>query len=85
MRKPFDLDGDKVRNSRPEMKGPGDLRDILSGLKTKTKTININEKKPSSTISVEELNELGSTKFKRPRKSKRKPKSEKNTVTLNLN
>tara|TARA_Y100000389_G_scaffold76047_1_gene72697 strand:- start:3989 stop:5371 length:1383 start_codon:yes stop_codon:yes gene_type:complete len=85
MRTPFDLDEDKNRNSRPEMKGPGDLRDILSGLKTKTKTININENKDESTISVEDLNAISSTKFKKPRKSKKKPKSERNTVTLNLN
>ena len=44
----------KTVNTRPEMKGPTDLRDILSGLKTKK----INIKESSSTVSVDELKEI---------------------------
>jgi len=70
-----------------EMRGPssggGDLRDILAGLKTKK--INIKENKsPGSTISVSELDEMNKSDMKRPKKSRRKPKSERNTVSLNL-
>ena len=47
-------------SARAEMKGPGDLRDILAGLKTKTN--NISEgKKEGSTISLQELEEIQST------------------------
>lgn len=107
---------------RPEMKGPSDLGDILSGLKTKT--INVNDSKKtqihkqtqqnpqtqssidesfieltpislnegtsrtnvgnnSSTISVEDLNTIGSD-FNAPKKSKRRPKSDRNTIVLDF-
>ena len=73
-------------HQRPDMKGPSDLGDILSGLKTKQ--INIRENKESdndSTISIKELKEtqqlLDSHK---PKKSKKRPKSEKNVVSLDL-
>ena len=75
-----------VNQKRKEMRGPTsqgqDLRDILSGLKTKK--INIKEKSPGSTISVNELEEMNKTDMQRPKKSRRKPKSERNTVSLNL-
>ena len=72
----------KTINTRPEMKGPNDLRDILSGLKTKK----INIKESSSTVSVDELKEIQGMDLngKKAKKSKRKPKSERNTMTLNL-
>lgn len=70
---------------RQEMKGPSDISDILSGLKTKT--INIQEppqtNNDSSTISISDLKELqngGSM----PKRSKRKQKSDKNTVSLDI-
>lgn len=80
------------RQSRPEMKGPSDITDILSGLKTKT--INIQEPPPqqqsqmqnlndSSTISITDLKDLqgdGSM----PKKSKRRQKSASNTVSLDI-
>ena len=73
-------------HQRPDMKGPSDLGDILSGLKTKQ--INIRDNKETdndSTISIKELKEsqqlLDSQK---PKKSKRRPKSEKNVVSLDL-
>ena len=75
-----------VNEKRKEMRGPSsqgqDLRDILSGLKTKK--INIKQKSPGSTISVNELEEMNKTDMNRPKKSRRKPKSERNTVSLNL-
>jgi hypothetical protein len=70
------------RTTRPEMKGPGDINDILSGLKTKR--VNIQKPDNKSTISVEDLKEIGSSNLDVPRKSKRKPRSERNTISLNL-
>jgi hypothetical protein len=77
------------RQSRPEMKGPSDISDILSGLKTKT--INIQEARPqttsnnndSSTISISDLKDLQSG-GNLPKKSKRKPKSDSNTISLDI-
>ena len=69
------------RTSRPEMKGPSDLGDILSGLKTKK--INLNNKDSQSVVSVSELDEMKND-LNRPKKSRRKPKSERNTVSLNF-
>ena len=70
------------RSTRPEMKGPGDINDILSGLKTKR--VNIQKPDNKSTISVEDLKEMDSSNLDVPRKSKRKPRSERNTISLNL-
>ena len=80
------------RSMRPEMKGPSDISHLLSGLKkttigksngpdTSTKVANNDNN--SSTISVSELKEMqagGSV----PKKSKRRPKSEKNTLSLDI-
>jgi len=77
------------RITRPEMKGPSnsskqnEINSLLSGLKTKQ--INIPESKnnnENSTISVEDLKELTSAKI--PSKSKRKQKSDKNIVSLDI-
>ena len=81
-------------NRRPDMKGPGDITDILSGLKTKT--INISEAPPSfnnndnyvddnnsSTISINDLKDI-QTGANVPKRSKRKPRSDKNTVSLDI-
>jgi hypothetical protein len=74
--------------SRPEMKGPSDISDILSGLKTKT----INIQQPStpsnlnndnSTISINDLNEL-QTEGSMPKRSGRRKKSSSNTVSLDI-
>jgi hypothetical protein len=70
-----------VNEKRKEMRGPSDLRDILSGLKTKK--INLKEKKPGSTVSIGELNEMKND-MKQIKKSKRKHKSERNTISLDL-
>jgi len=76
------------KSSRPEMKGPGDISDILSGLKTKT--INIQEsstsqytQNDSSTISISDLKEMQGD-GNMPKRSKRRPKSDKNTVSLDI-
>ena len=85
--------------SRAEMKGPSDISDILSGLKTKT--INIQETSPrsnnpmngsssndimegnSSTISISDLKELQGD-GNMPKRSKRKSNSNSNKNTISL-
>ena len=78
-----DINDKYSRTPRPEMKGPSDLTDLLSGLKTKK--INIAQKDTNSVVSVNELNEMKNTVLEKPKKSRRKPKSERNTVSLNFN
>lgn len=90
------------QNPRPEMRGPSDISNILSGLKTKS--INIpgsgsgsndmssfgggggsggnNAEEKGSTISISELKELQNDNM--PSRTKRKPKSEKNTISLDI-
>ena len=77
------------RTSRPEMKGPSDIDDILSGLKTKTIDIQQTSGKPStpnesSTISISDLKELQGTDANLPKKTKRRQKSDKNTLSLDI-
>ena len=92
IRENFGGTSDVPRSSRAEMKGPSDISDILNGLKTKT--INIQELPPSSqstinggndssTISISELKELQS-EGNMPKRSKRRQKSDKNTVSLDI-
>ena len=91
------------RTKRPDMKGPSDISDILSGLKTKTINIsgqpqqqqqqqqrssgtNQYEDIPdnnSSTISINDLKDLQND-GNIPKKSRRKPKSDRNTVSLDI-
>lgn len=73
---------------RPEMKGPSDISDILSGIKTKTINIqNPNQGNPdandSSTISISDLKELQG-EGNMPKKSGRRKKSSSNTVSLDI-
>lgn len=80
---------EKSARNRPEMKGPSDISDILSGLKTKT--INIqeassesnNNPNDSSTISISDLKSLQSSR-NMPKKSKQRTKSSSNTVSLDI-
>jgi len=88
------------RQSRPEMKGPSDISDILSGLKTKTINIqepvqksqgeqqmnnNGNNTNGNSTISIEDLKELqGQSDINMPKRSRRRQKSASNTVSLDI-
>ena len=87
---------------RPEMKGPSDISSLLSGLKTKTVTVdnsasstaanvtaNItlnnkdnNSNAGGSTISASDLNEMKNDNF--PSKSKRKQKSERTSISLDI-
>jgi len=73
---------------RAEMKGPSDISDILSGLKTKT--INIQgpptQAQPNndnSTISISDLKDLQS-EGNMPKRSGRRKKSASNTVSLDI-
>jgi hypothetical protein len=83
-------------SKRPDMRGPTDISNILSGLKTKT--IQVQQQQPqqqqqqpqpqtqvedkTSTISISDLKELQNDNL--PHKSKRRQKSDKNTVSLAL-
>ncbi|MAD48680.1 MAG: hypothetical protein CMQ53_04920 [Gammaproteobacteria bacterium] len=73
-----------ARKSRPEMKGPSDINDLLSGIKKKTVNIQMDKTDRKSTVSVEDIRELNPDSLDLPRKSRRKPKSERNTMTLNF-
>ena len=75
---------------RPDMKGPSDITDILSGLKTKTieitpqkKDIVIEDINNSSTISIDDLKSLQS-EGNIPKRTHRRQKSDKNTVSLDI-
>jgi hypothetical protein len=83
------------QNPRPEMRGPSDIGNILSGLKTKSVNIgnsnsnsnsNSNTNQASedkgSTISISDMKDLQNENM--PSKSKRKPKSERNTISLDI-
>jgi hypothetical protein len=106
--------GAERSSKRPEMKGPRDINDIISNIKTKS--ININTTAPpqsqpprqaappssvnrpsltkqvevedveigdnGSVLSVKDLDEISNSKM--PAKSKRRPRSEKNTVSLDI-
>jgi hypothetical protein len=68
------------------MKGPSDIADILSGLKTKS--INIQEPQRdntnnNSTISISDLKELQDDSGI-PKRSKRRQKSDRNTISLDI-
>ena len=72
------------QSKRPDMKGPSDISDLLSGLKTKEVNVKpVSNEKDPSTISIKDLKELNNQK---PPKSNRKPKSsrERNTISLDL-
>ena len=80
---------DEERIKRPEMKGPSimpqsnqNIASLLSGLKTKQIDVNENKNNEASTISIEDLKDLMSGKI--PTKSKRKQKSDKNIVSLDI-
>jgi hypothetical protein len=68
-----------ARKPRPEMKGPSsDIDDLLSGLKTKIPS----GAGPSVSQSTKKVNTL--TPNSKPKKSSRRPISEKNTVSLDI-
>lgn len=84
-----DIHNKRQSTTRPEMKGPSDITDILSGLKTKT--INIQEpinnsnnvNNDTSTISLNDLKELQS-EGNIPKRSGRRKKSASNTISLDI-
>jgi hypothetical protein len=64
------------------MKGPSDITDLLSGLKTKTINIKEQNANDNSTISISDLKDLqGEGNI--PKKSKRRS-SNKNTISLDI-
>lgn len=68
---------------RPDMKGPSDISSILGGLKTKNVEVRIPDINNNSTISADDvrsLNQDGNI----PKRSKRRAKSDKNTVSLDI-
>ena len=71
------------QSRRPEMKGPGDISNILSGIKMKQSDVNIQNDRDEkgSTISISELKEMQNENM--PVRSKRR-KSERNTVSLDI-
>jgi len=72
------------RKPRRDMKGPENINDLLSGLKTKTINIQKETKQDQrSVISIDELKDIKG-KVNLPQRSKRKPRSNRNTVSLNL-
>lgn len=73
--KPFNTPKPEAPPRRPDMKGPSDISDILSGLKSKTVTMD----DEGSTVSLSELQDMNDL-MKMPRKSKKR--SDKNTFHL---
>ena len=83
------------QTQRPEMKGPSDISDILSGLKTKTiniqesqqhpqmSPVNMNNTNDNSTISISDLKELQS-EGNMPKRSGRRKKSASNAIALDI-
>jgi hypothetical protein len=72
------------RQNRPDMKGPSDITDILSGLKTKNINIQQSSKDNdnNSTISMNDIKDLNSS-ANLPKKSRRR-KTDNNTVSLDI-
>jgi hypothetical protein len=75
---------ESFEDKRMEMRGPSDISDLLSGLKTKT--INIPESQKNnndSTISISDLKDLQND-GNVPKRSKRRPRSDKNSISLDI-
>jgi len=72
-----------AHQARAEMKGPSDISNILSRMRTKTVDLQKPADQGSSTISLKELKEMSSKQLPKPTRG-RKPKSEKNSVALDL-
>jgi hypothetical protein len=74
-------------NARPlpraEMKGPSDIGHILSRMKTKTVNLGKESEGEGSTISLKDLQELSSDKLP-SMTGRRKPRSERNTIALDI-
>lgn len=72
-----------IPTRRPEMNGPSDISNLLSGLKVTKTAVDIQNDKDEkgSTISISELKEMQNDNV--PMRSKRR-KSEKNTISLDI-
>ena len=73
-------------DKRVEMRGPSDISDILSGLKTKTINIQENSERrenDNSTISIADLKDLQND-GNMPKRSKRRQRSDKNSISLDI-
>ncbi len=74
--------------TRPEMHGPSDISDLLSGLKSKNIDIQKPEtnkgKKDGSTISIKDLKDMAEANAKTNGRSKRRQKSDKNSISLDI-
>jgi hypothetical protein len=70
-------------SQRPEMKGPQnlDVQNILSGLKTRTVDIQQNNDE-DSIISISSLKDMQNENA--PKRSRRKQKSDRNTISLDI-
>ena len=71
---------------RPEMRGPSDVSDLLAGLKSTNIDIpqsNPNDKDTASTVSVSDMKNMKNTGAQ-PVRSKRRQKSDKNVISLQL-
>ena len=70
---------------RPDMKGPSDINDLLSNLKSTNNNsaggISIDD---TSTISIREMKDMQNDIKSLPSKSKRRGKSDKNTISLDI-
>tara|TARA_Y100000768_G_scaffold307929_6_gene242108 strand:+ start:8541 stop:9869 length:1329 start_codon:yes stop_codon:yes gene_type:complete len=76
---------EKSSTRRPDMKGPSDINDLLSNLKSTSKTsaggVSIDD---TSTISIQDLKEMQNDMNSGPSRSKRRGKSDKNTISLDI-
>ena len=73
------------RPKREEMKGPGNISDLLSGLKTKKVNIGSNDDDNNSVVSITELTEREKGfSSSAPKKSRRRTTSEKNSISLDI-
>lgn len=73
------------RPKREEMRGPGNIADLLSGLKTKTVNMGGNDDDNNSVVSITELTEREKkSSSSAPKKSRRRTTSEKNSISLDI-
>ena len=68
---------------RTEMKGPRDINDLLSGLKSKPVLIpDFREERDPSTVSISELKEMSNQK--QPKSNRKQSNTPKNTISLDI-
>jgi len=77
------------QSTRPEMKGPSDISDIISGLKSKSSSVplsnaNTNDNIKINTITIDDINPSSLNSKQHQGKPRRKQKSDKNTISLDM-